>query len=198
MLLLSPFEGWTEQCLAHAARRAGTEEGEVMRYFPEGAKSALLFFCAEADRQMLEGMQAHHYENMKVRERIAAAIMLRLDQQLPHREAVRRAVATMSLPHYAAASLKTLYATVDTIWHAIGDRSTDYSFYSKRAILAGVYGSTLTIWLDDQSKNQEETRAFLDRRIEDVMKIGKTKAAFRRWWQDAQAFLPRIVPTTGR
>ena len=63
------------------------------------------------------------------------------------------------------------------MWYAAGDTSTDFNFYTKRATLAGVYSSTLLYWLNDRSPGGEATWGFLDRRIDDVMKIEKLKSA---------------------
>ena len=96
-------------------------------------------------------------------------------------EATRRALALLSLPFHAGRGLKLLYRTVDAMWYAAGDTSTDFNFYTKRATLAGVYSSTLLYWLSDRSPGGEATWAFLDRRIDDVMKIEKLKSQVRSW-----------------
>lgn len=178
------FEGWTDNTLKRAAKSLGLPAIDAERAFPGGATECLAFWSQQADAQ-LEATLAEEYnlESMKIRERIATAVMLRLQQHQAHREAVRRAVAHLALPWNLKRSLELLYHTVDTIWRAAGDRSTDYNFYTKRALLAKVYTSTLTIWLDDDSEGQTETRAFLHRRIEDVMKIEKVKGSLTSKFQ---------------
>ena len=88
----------------------------------------------------------------------------------PHREAVHRGLTWLSLPQNALLGTRLLYRTVDDI-SAVGDKSVDFSFYTKRGLLAGVIGSTMLCWLDDQSEDAAETKSFLRRRIADVMKI---------------------------
>ena len=73
-----------------------------------------------------------------------------------------------------------LYRTVDAIWYAAGDTSADFNFYTKRATLAGVFSSTLFYWLNDRSEGNEATWAFLDRRIDDVMRFEKFKGQFAK------------------
>jgi ubiquinone biosynthesis protein COQ9 len=114
-----------------------------------------------------------------VRKRIAAAIRVRLEQAAPHKDAVRRALTVLALPTNAPAALRSLYRTVDAIWRAAGDTATDWNFYSKRGLLAGVFSSTVLCWLDDTSEGHAETWAFLDRRIEDVMRVPKLTARLR-------------------
>jgi ubiquinone biosynthesis protein COQ9 len=116
---------------------------------------------------------------LKVRERIALAVKLRLAVLRPHKEAARRAAALLTLPPHASLGMKLLYRTVDAIWRGIGDTSTDFNFYSKRAILAGVYSATLLRWFSDTSTDEEITDAFLQRRIDDVMRFEKFKAQVR-------------------
>lgn len=172
-LSLVPFEGWTARALARAAQEAGLTEAEMMRSFPGGVVDALNFWIEEADCSMAESAQALPLQEMKIRERIAQLVLLRLGHYAPHREAVRKALAMYALPWNMRHSLRTLYRTVDAIWHLAGDRSTDFNWYTKRMLLAGVYSSTLLYWLDDNSEKQKNTAAFLRRRIEDVMRIGK-------------------------
>lgn len=174
------FDGWTMSTLEHAAQKAGLSPIDAKRAFPGGAAEALEFFHAEADAAMLEMLNRDYkLSEMKIRERIATAVMVRLRHLLPHREAVRRATGFYLLPSNRAAGAKALYHTVDTIWHAAGDTSTDYNFYTKRLLLAGVLTSTTRIWLEDKSKNLADTQAFLHRRIENVMQIEKAKGKLR-------------------
>lgn len=43
--------------------------------------------------------------------------------------------------------MERLALMVDDIWYWAGDRSTDFNWYTKRALLAGIYTSTgLLIW----------------------------------------------------
>ena len=65
--------------------------------------------------------------------------------------------------------------TVDAIWHAAGDRSADFSWYTKRAILAAVYSATVLYWLRDTSEDDAATLAFLDRRLAGVGRIGRLR-----------------------
>lgn len=174
-LPIVPFDGWNIQTLGKAAVAAGYKKTDVVRVFSGGAIDAADEYSRLADQQMLDALASYHLDNMKIRERITKAVRLRIELQAENREAIRRTVAIHSLPFYAHRGLRALYETVDNIWYAIGDNSTDFNFYSKRLTLAAVYSSTLLMWLDDHSPAQQATWEFLDRRIEDVMKIEKLK-----------------------
>ena len=71
---------------------------------------------------------------------------------------------------------KLVYRTVDAMWRAAGDTSTDFNFYTKRGILAGVYGSTAMRWFNDAGEDEKATDEFLAARIENVMQFEKLKS----------------------
>jgi len=125
---------------------------------------------------------------MKVRERITTAVLTRLEILKPHKEAARRAAAFLMMPANAALGMKLVYQTVDAMWRAAGDTSTDFNFYTKRAILAGVYTTTLMRWFTDNTADESETRTFLDTRIGNVMQFEKFKAELKERTKDMPSF----------
>ncbi len=167
-----PFDGWTMTALQRAAADLDLDAATAVNAFPGGAAELIAFHSAEADRRMLDELDTLDLPGMRVRDRIAAAVRLRLEQNAEHREPIRRALAFLALPQNGPLGLKCLYSTVDAMWYAAGDTSTDYNFYTKRLLLSGVYSSTLLFWLNDESEGSAETWAFLSRRIDEVMKIG--------------------------
>ncbi len=166
------FDGWSRTALRAAAGDLGVDPVLAFNAFPGGEAELIEAFSTWADHRMLDALAERDLAAMRVRERIAVAVRLRLELLDPYREAVRRGLAFLALPPNAAIGLRCLYRTVDAIWYAAGDRSTDYNFYSKRLLLAGVYSSTLLYWLDDASDGRKETWAFLERRIAEVLKVG--------------------------
>ena len=174
------FDGWTDGTLARAAQSAGLTAFDVKRAFPGGVIDAINFFVTRANAAMVETLRRdYNLAAMKIRERIATAVMVRFRAQAPYREATRRAMAVYAMPWHAGDGLRALYTTVDAIWREAGDTSTDYNFYTKRLLLAKVYTSTASVWLDDTTEDLSETEAFLRRRIENVMQIEKFKAKAR-------------------
>ena len=193
MLPTVVFDGWTEGTLARAAASIGISAFELKRAFPGGVAEAVDGFFAQADEQMLAALRRdHNLSSLKIRERIATAVMVRLHQLAPHREAVRRAQGFYALPWNSAAGVKALYRTVDAIWREAGDTSTDYNYYTKRLLLAKVLSTTQQIWLNDPSDELKETEAFLRRRIENVMQIEKFKAKARDNLGKLEGWLPKF------
>lgn len=167
-----PFDGWGRRAMQAGAEDLDLDRAALDNAVPGGPSELIEVYFAEVDRRMLAALEAKDFSQMRPRERVAFAVRLRLDLLAPHREALRRGLSFLALPQNAALSLKLLYRAVDAIWHAVGDRSTDYTFYSKRLLLAGVYSSTLLVWLNDRSEGHADTWAFLERRIDDVIKVG--------------------------
>jgi ubiquinone biosynthesis protein COQ9 len=164
------FDGWTRHALRSAARRADIPLGGALALFPRGATDMIAAFCRWADHQMLVRLESVPAP-ASLSERIALALRLRFEVLAPWREAVRRGLALLALPQNALLGLRLLYGTVDAIWHGVGDASTDFSFYTKRATLAGIYAAAVLFWLDDRSPDFADTQAFIDRRLADLHRL---------------------------
>ncbi len=173
MLPHVPFDGWTAKALTAGLEDAGYEASAAPLAFPGGMVEVAEHFSALADKRMMAELEKRKVGERPVRERISLAVRVRLEQNAQYREALRHLLSYLALPTNAPVALKCLYRTVDAMWHAAGDTATDFNFYTKRATLAGVFGTTVLYWLNDNSEGYEKTFAFLDRRIEDVMRIGK-------------------------
>lgn len=177
------FDGWSHAALRVAARHLDMPAEEALALFARGAPDLVAGFSAWADRRMLDWYESAPPEGGTAA-RVKRALELRFEVVAPWREAVRRALSVLALPPHAVLGLRLLYGTVDGIWYAAGDSSTDFSFYTKRATLAGVYTATLMYWLEDRSEDFADTRAFIDRRLADVARLGEARerlgAAFER------------------
>jgi ubiquinone biosynthesis protein COQ9 len=176
----APFDGWSERAMAAAARDVGVTLEMAEIAFPGGLAGAAEAVNADFDRRMAETLAAHDLAALKIRERIALAVRTRLELASANREAFRALATFLASPLHAGLGARLMWRTVDSLWRAVGDRSTDFAYYTKRATLAGVYGSTLMVWLQDGSEDFTETWAFLDRRIADVMAIEVYKARARQ------------------
>ena len=172
------FDGWTKRALRTGVRDAGLPADEADLLFPLGSVDMIETFCDLADRRMEEA--AKSLVETKLSARVRAVIALRLEQNRPYKEAIRRGLAVLALPQNARAAAGCTARTVDAIWHAAGDRSADFSWYTKRAILAAVYGATVLYWLRDTSENDVDTLAFLDRRLAGVGRIGRLRGGAER------------------
>src|SRR5271167_4876363 len=158
MLPNVPFDGWTRRALARGLADIGAPADEADLLFPGGAVALVEAFCDLADRRMTEGVATLDLAGKGLTARVRAVIALRLAQNRPHREAVRRAVSVLAMPMHARQAAGCTIRTVEAIWHAAGDRSADFSWYTKRALLTAVYAATLLYWLRDAGAERSEER----------------------------------------
>ena len=172
------FDGWGEAALAMAAGELGVPADRARLAFPGGAAEMVDAWFDWVDRAMLDAFPPDRIAAMKIRDRIKNLLLFRLETLAPQREALRRALAVLALPRNAPKAAGLAWRSADRIWRLAGDTAADFNHYSKRAILIGVYGSTTMIFLDDESEELADTKAFLDRRIAEVMRFEKAKA---RW-----------------
>ncbi|MEO0390435.1 MAG: COQ9 family protein [Pseudomonadota bacterium] len=173
-LIHVPFDGWTG--VTWTAALADTDVDPVLAkaVCPRGAVDLAIAYHVRGDAQMLARLDAADLSAMRFRDRVAAAVRYRLEV-VEDKEAVRRGTTLFALPHHAADGAKLIWGTADKIWTALGDTSDDVNWYTKRATLSGVYSATVLYWLGDDSTEHQATWAFLDRRIDDVMRIEDVK-----------------------
>ncbi|MFN3844452.1 MAG: COQ9 family protein [Paracoccaceae bacterium] len=177
-LLYVPFDGWSETTLRAAITDSGMDEALCRSLFPRGGVDLALAYHRRGDDLMRTRLANTDLATLRYRDRISAAIRLRLEV-IEDKEAVRRGATLFALPPYSADGARAIWGTSDAIWSALGDTSRDINWYTKRATLAAVYSATVLFWLGDDSLGHQDTWDFLDRRIEDVMRIEKAKAAMR-------------------
>jgi ubiquinone biosynthesis protein COQ9 len=170
------FDGWGDAARDMAAEAAGIDRDVAALAFAEGPVQMIAAWFAAVDAAMLVQLPPERLAAMKIRARIAGLIEARLDALIGQRESLRRALAILALPQNLPKATRLGWHTADGIWRAAGDTATDYNHYTKRTILAGVYTATIAVFLDDESDDAADTRAFLARRIEGIMRFEKAKA----------------------
>ena len=174
LLPLVPSLGWTRPALRAALAASGGHSDDAAFLFPGGAAELVEAFCDLTDRRM-EAAAAEMTET-KLSRRVRALLAWRLAHNRPHKQAIARALAVLARPGNGGAARRCTARTIDAIWHAAGDVSADFAWYTKRASLAAVYAATLLFWLRDDSEADEATLAFLDRRLAGLGRIGKLRA----------------------
>ncbi len=172
------FDGWSDVARDFAAEGAGVDPDVARLAFKDSAVQMIDAWFASVDEAMIAAFTAEEIAAMKVRERIARLVEARLDAMRPDRESLRRALAILALPQNIGTAARLGWRSVDRIWRRAGDIAVDYNHYTKRAILLGVYTATVTVFLDDESDDLADTRAFLQRRIDGIMRFEKAKAGF--------------------
>lgn len=172
------FDGWNVQALDAAADSLGVDRDVAHLAFTNGPVAMIDAWFASIDRAMVARFTPEALAAMKIRQRITALVETRLDIVAPNRDALRRALAILAMPQNVARGARLGWRSADAMWHAAGDTATDYNHYTKRAMLGAVYGATIAVFVQDESEGWADTRAFLGRRIEGIMKFEKAKGQF--------------------
>jgi ubiquinone biosynthesis protein COQ9 len=173
------FDGWTKAAVDAAAGQLGIDPIQARLAMPKAQAGMIDVYIQEVDRALEAYFTPERLSGLKIREKIRTLVWRRLEIMGPAREAVRRALAIFAMPQNVPLAIRVGWRSADLMWRIAGDTSTDFNHYTKRMTLGAVYGSTLLVWLDDQSEGWMETAAFLDRRIDDVMRFEKFKAEWR-------------------
>jgi ubiquinone biosynthesis protein COQ9 len=191
-------DGFTEKTLNYAAASVGVDASSLARLFPNRELDLVDAFSEWADDTMEAVLKELPLTEMKIRARIKAAVSARIIALRPYKDAERRAAAFLTLPQNASTALTILYRTVDRMWRLAGDTSTDFNFYTKRLILAGVYSSTMLRWFNDTSEDEKATFEFLDARIENVMPYEKFKREVTAQLSKLPSFSDVLATLSGR
>ncbi|MCM2562799.1 COQ9 family protein [Lutimaribacter sp. EGI FJ00015] len=177
-LMHVPFDGWGQASFDAVVADSGVAPDVARAVCPRGAVDLALAYHKRGDDQMLRRIHDEDLSALRFRDRVAAAVRFRIEAA-EDKEIVRRGTTLFALPQYASDGARAIWGTADKIWTALGDRSDDVNWYTKRTILSGVYSSTVLYWLGDESDGNQATWEFLDRRIDDVMQFEKVKASLR-------------------
>lgn len=174
------FDGWSEVAVRDAALACGIAPDAAAFAFSGGAMDMIEAWARAIDREMVAANPAATVAGMKIRERIRTLVQFRLDAVAHQKEALRRALTIMAMPQNAARAVAIGWKSADAMWRLAGDTATDYNHYTKRLTLGSIYAATLAVFVNDSSDDNADTRAFLDRRIEGVMRFEQAKARLLR------------------
>jgi ubiquinone biosynthesis protein COQ9 len=188
MLTHVPFDGWTWEAMEQGAidisfekKKTSSSRIEIFKnLFKNGSIDFIDVFSEMIDLEVKQNYNLIDPKPERVPEKIKKMIMIRLNLCQKYKEAVRSSIALTAIPTNAKTSVNILYRTCNSMWRLAGDKSTDFSFYTRRISLAAVYTSTLLFWLNDKSNYNVETEFFLDRRLKDVSKISSFKKPFSK------------------
>lgn len=188
------FDGWSKAAVSNAAAEIGVDADIARIAFPGGAVEMIAAWFAAVDAELARRCPPDVLAGMKIRQRITHLLETRLDIVAPDREAQRRALAILAMPQNAALAARLLWRAADQMWRLAGDTATDFNHYTKRMTLSAVYASTVAVFIDDESEDFADTRAFLARRIDNVMQFEKVKAQAKA----RRANLPSLSRFIGR
>ncbi|CEG43181.1 rpsu-divergently transcribed protein [Plasmopara halstedii] len=169
-----PVHGWTVEALAAGAIDLGYPS-VAHGMFSRGAIELVDYFMDTCLNKLRETLinNTEKLQAMTVAERLKFGVRTRLEMLEPVLATWPQGMAIGAFPQNAPGTAKRLAKLSDEIWYFAGDKSTDLSWYTKRAILSAIYASTELFMLNDKSPNRQETWEFLDRRVDETISLGE-------------------------
>lgn len=169
------FDGWSKDAVDMAAGEIGVDTDVANLAVKGGAMEMIDAWIDSIDIEMANRLPADKIAKMKIRERITELLWTRLQIMKPNRESLRRAMAIMAMPLNLPRASRIGWRSADRMWRLAGDTASDFNHYTKRMTLSAVYGSLLLTFANDESEDFADSRAFLERRIDNVMQFEKAK-----------------------
>lgn len=164
-LELVPQYGWSGEALDHAAADLNLSPALGGAATPFDLVERFSHKCTlKLEDELYESKE--DLSKMSVHDRLHFGIKRRLEMTAQHADAWPQALNILA--QHPTESLKLLAELTDIIWRAAGDDAKDFEWYSKRAMLGGVYVATELYMLTDGSKGCEETWEALHRRLDEV------------------------------
>ena len=173
-----PFDGWNEKIFLTLAKELEISASEINFLFPKNYKDLLDLYLEEKENQMIKGVKKLNFSNLRTQEKLSQIIMLRIKKNSSEKELVRKTFFYLSLPQNCILGISSIFRTVDNIWYLTGDKTSDFNYYTKRIILAGIYSSVLLFWLNRGNKSLKETEDFLIKKIKKTSIVKKIKNSF--------------------
>ncbi|MBO9709269.1 MAG: COQ9 family protein [Caulobacter sp.] len=173
---LAPRLGWNAGMVRAAAAAAGLNVGETQLLLPQGPKDLAALLSRRHDAAALAALKALAPPPAKIRDKIRAGVVARLDASVHDAEALRKLSAFLAFPTNLPLALTLVWESADVLWRWAGDTATDENHYSKRAILSGILISTLAV---DMASGRDSALQHLDARIDNVMAFEKWKAGLK-------------------
>ncbi|MFK7866791.1 MAG: COQ9 family protein [Alphaproteobacteria bacterium] len=195
-----PFDGWTKKAIMAGAESLCANQSAELAAFPNLPDDLLIGVSKLINQQLsihIERVTTQaETSNMRFHEKIIEAIMRAYGQFKPFRPAMINAAGLMANPYHGKLVTGLLFEQADHIWREFGDKSLDFNYYSKRGLLSLVLSSSLLVYLYDESDDLSDTRAFLARRIDNVLSIPKIKQAARDRCAHTKQVIKSVLPST--
>lgn len=171
-----PFYGWTKEMLFSVETKLKLDKNYHVLLFPGDLKEIVTEYEKELDEYMIKSFNKKYAKKkMRVRDKVKEAVKIRLKG---HNKETKILLSKLNQFYFDfnnfGLAYKNFWRTVDKIWYLAGDKATDFNYYTKRGLLFAVYKSTFLYYINTDS--EEESWVFLEKRIENVMKIGSVKS----------------------
>ena len=164
-----PKFGWSRETLLQCAKKQRISTSVLAKLFPSFEYDVLKFLIAQNNTQVEKNYNSFNNSRLKTRDKIKTILELKFDSNEYLKKALPEMLKFLLRPGNLLMSIKMLHENSDFIWNLAGDKSNDFSFYSKRGLLSMVYLATLIYWLNDKSTKGIGTKNFISKSVDGIV-----------------------------
>jgi ubiquinone biosynthesis protein COQ9 len=176
-----PFDGWSKEALRNASAALSLEPDYAEHLFADGIIEVVQMLITELDKEMLTRYHAKDRSEFGITKKVKEALKIRFQIMAERKLLFHQTIMYLTLPWNTPKAIKFAWNTADLIWHdVVGDNSLDFNYYSKRSLLSGVYAASLLYFISDNSIKHEDTFDFIDRKINDVVSLGRNLSKLKQ------------------
>jgi ubiquinone biosynthesis protein COQ9 len=175
---LLQFEGWSNNTLEKAAKECGFDSGYLSIIYPGGISEFTNEFITECNDAALKVALDDNFAKLRTTQKVEEIIYRRIGTYhnvLGSIDNVRKFVGYCGNPVNVPGSLRNIYSFSSDVWYLLGDKSTDFNYYTKRISLSAIYTKCMLYSLSDKSDNLTQTKKYIQKSIDGLMKINKLK-----------------------
>ena len=164
-----PKFGWSRETLLQCAKKQRISTSVLAKLFPSFEYDVLKFIIAQNNIQVEKNYNSFNNSRLKTRDKIKTILELKFDSNEYLKKSLPEMLKFLLRPGNLLMSIKMLHENSDFIWNLAGDKSNDFSFYSKRGLLSIVYLATLIYWLNDKSTKGIGTKNFISKSVDGIV-----------------------------
>ena len=164
-----PKYGWSRETLLHCAKKQRITTPNLALLFPSFEYDLLKFLIAQNNNIVEKNYNSFNHSRLKTRDKIKTILELKFDSNAYLKQALPEMLKFLLRPGNIFMSIKMLHENSDFIWKLAGDKSNDFSYYSKRGLLSMVYLATLIYWLNDKSTKGIGTKNFISKSVDGIV-----------------------------
>ena len=164
-----PKYGWSRETLLHCAKKQRITTPNLALLFPSFEYDVLKFLIAQNNTIVEKNYNSFNHSRLKTRDKIKTILELKFDSNTYLKQALPEMLKFLLRPGNIFMSIKMLHENSDFIWKLAGDKSNDFSYYSKRGLLSMVYLATLIYWLNDKSTKGIGTKNFISKSVDGIV-----------------------------
>ena len=164
-----PKFGWSRETLLQCAKKQRISTSVLAKLFPSFEYDVLKFIIAQNNIQVEKNYNSFNNSRLKTRDKIKTIMELKFENNNHLKKALPEMLKFLLRPGNILMSIKMLHENSDFIWSLSGDKSNDFSYYSKRGLLSMIYLATLIYWLNDKSEKDIATKNFISKSVDGIV-----------------------------